>query len=252
MILLLFKVLPPAAAEIGVDASTWFNSGISYASIFEVVLVSLALVYYASDMPDGKSDIIEYCQGIVNDSPDYQGHDHRWSAPNSWRYARQFQLVQARQRITDAMSMRHKGGDVQAIEHVAYHTYGVTLVATDVNEYKRRLVLGPKDKQGGRKPLLDPSRTSKHPKFCLVGMLPVIARTVIVEYRVRPLRCAPPTSSPLVAGRGLHAWLTPKSSAQAPCHFLEAGLPTTYSNRTRIFKSLLKVNRRFVEGREQM
>ena len=55
-------MLPPAAAEIGVNATTWFNSGISYASIFEVVFVSLARVNDASDMPNGKSDIIEYCQ----------------------------------------------------------------------------------------------------------------------------------------------------------------------------------------------
>jgi hypothetical protein len=158
--------------------------GISYASVFELVLVSLALVYYAliSDMSNGKSDIIEYCQGIVNDSPDYQGHDHRWSAPNSWRYARQFQLVQARQRITDATSMRHKGGDVQAVEYVAYHTYSITLVATDVNENKRRLVLGPKYIKRGRKTLFDPSGTSKQPKFRLISMLPAIVRTVIAEY----------------------------------------------------------------------
>jgi hypothetical protein len=106
--------------------------GVSYASVFEVLLVSLALVYYASDMPNGKSDLIDYCKGVVDDSPDYQGHDQIWSPPTSWRYARQFQLLQARQRIADAMSMRHKGGDVQAIEYVAQHTFGVTLVANDI------------------------------------------------------------------------------------------------------------------------
>ena len=89
----------------------------------------MALVYYASDMPNGKSILIDYYKGIVNDSPDYQGHDQRWSPTDSWRYVCQFQLEQARQRITDAMSMRHKGGDVQAIEYVAQHIFGVTLVA---------------------------------------------------------------------------------------------------------------------------
>ena len=34
--------------------------------------------------------------------------------------------------IADAMSMRHKGGDVQAIEYVAQHTFGVTLVANNI------------------------------------------------------------------------------------------------------------------------
>ena len=94
-------------------------------------------------MPNDKSNLIDYCKDIVNDSPDYQGHDHSWSPPDSWRYTRKFQLVQARQRITDAMSMRHKGGDVQAIEYVAQHTFGVTLVANDIKEYSRRMILRP-------------------------------------------------------------------------------------------------------------
>jgi hypothetical protein len=78
--------------------------------------------------------------------------------------------------------MRHKGGDVQAVEYVAYHTYSITLVATDVNENKRRLVLGPKYIKRGRKTLFDPSGTSKQPKFRLISMLPAIVRTVIAEY----------------------------------------------------------------------
>jgi hypothetical protein len=156
--------------------------GVSYASAFEVLLVSLALVYYASDMPDGKSNLIDYCKGVVNDSPDYQGHDQRWSPPDSWRYIRKFQLEQARQRIKDAMSRRHKGGDVQAIEYVAQHTFGVTLVANDIIDYKRRIILGPQERDGTRKPLLDPSGTSKHPKSRLVGMLPAVARTVITQF----------------------------------------------------------------------
>ena len=94
----------------------------------------------------------------------------------------QFQLEQARQRITDAMSMRHKGGDLQAIEYVAQHTFGVTLVANDIIDYKRRIILRLKERDGTRKPLLDPSGTSKHPKSRLVGMLPAVARTVITQY----------------------------------------------------------------------
>ena len=133
-------------------------------------------------MPDGKSNLIDYCKDIVNDSPDYQGHDHSWSPPDSWQYTRRFQVVQARQRITDAMSMRHKSGDVQAIEYVAQHTFHVTLVANDIEDYKRRIVLRPKERDGTRKPLLDPSGTSKNPKSRLVGMLPAVARTVITQY----------------------------------------------------------------------
>ena len=149
------------AIETGVDPAPWFDLGVAYASAFEVLLVSLALVYYASDMPNGQINLIDYCNGVVNDSPDYQGHGQGWSPPDSWRYARQLQLVQARQRITDAMSMRHKGGDLQAIEYVAYHTYGVTLVANDIDDYKRRIILCPKERDGTRKPLLAPSGTSK-------------------------------------------------------------------------------------------
>jgi hypothetical protein len=156
--------------------------GISYASVFESVLVSLALVYYASDMPNGKSDLLDFCQGIVYDSPDYQGHDHSWSSPDSWRRSRRFVVTEARQRITDAMSMRHKGGDLQAIEYVAQHTYGVTLVANDIKEYKIRLALTPGERVGTRKPLLDPSGTSKTPKSRLIGMLPAVARMVIAQY----------------------------------------------------------------------
>ena len=101
---------------------------------------------------------------------------------DSWRYTRQFQLVQARQRITHAMSMRHKSGDVEAIEYVAQHTFGVILVANDIEDYKRRIILGSKKKDGSRKPLLDPSGTSKHPKSRLIGMLPAVARTVITQF----------------------------------------------------------------------
>ena len=133
-------------------------------------------------MPNGKSDLIDYCKGVVDDSPDYQGHDQIWSPPTSWRYARRFQLLQARQRIAVAMSMRHKGGDLQAIEYVAQHTYGVTLVANDIKEYKIRLALTPGERVGTRKPLLDPSGTSKTPKSRLVGMIPAVATTVITQY----------------------------------------------------------------------
>ena len=133
-------------------------------------------------MPNGKINLIDYCEGVVNDSPDYQGHDQKWSPPDSWRYTLQFQLVQARQRITDAMSMRHKGGDLQAIEYVAQHTFGVTLVANDIKNYRIRIILRPKERDGKRKPLLDPSGTSKHPKSRLIGMLPAVARTVITQF----------------------------------------------------------------------
>ena len=133
-------------------------------------------------MPNGKIILIDFCMEIVNDSPDYQGHDQRWSPPDSWHLSCRFVVPKARQRITDAMSMRHKGGDVQAIEYVAQHTYGVTLVAADIIDYKRRIILGPKERDGSRKPLLDPSGTSKHSKSRLVGMLPAVARTVITQF----------------------------------------------------------------------
>jgi hypothetical protein len=80
------------------------------------------------------------------------------------------------------MSRRHKGGDVQAIEYVAQHTFGVTLVANDIIDYKRRIILGPQERDGTRKPLLDPSGTSKNPKSRLIGMLPAVARMVIEQY----------------------------------------------------------------------
>ena len=57
-------MLPPAAVEVGVDPASWFDLGVSYASAFEVLFVSLALVYYASYIPNGKSDLINYCQGF--------------------------------------------------------------------------------------------------------------------------------------------------------------------------------------------
>jgi len=85
------------------------------------VLVSLALVYYASDMPNGKGDLFNFCQGIVNDSLDYQGHDHSWSSPDSWRLCRQFVLIEARQRITDAMSMRHRQADQRTVIEGSQH-----------------------------------------------------------------------------------------------------------------------------------
>ena len=147
-----------------------------------MALVALALVYHVSDMPNGKEELIVFCTNIVNDSPDYRGHDQRWSAPDSWRRTRQFILAQARQRIEDAMSMTHKGGDLQAVIHVAQDTYGVTLVTNDIMEYRMRLAMSSNDSRGKRKPLYDPSGTSKHPKLRLVGMLPAVARTVIAEY----------------------------------------------------------------------
>ena len=148
-----------------------------------MVLVSLALVYYVSDMGNGKEDLIGFCQEIVNDSSGYLGHDQSWSAPDSWRYTRQFILTQARQSIDDAMSMTHKGGNLQAVIHVAQDTYVVTLIFDDIKEYRMRLTMSPNDNRGKRKPLFDPSGTSKSkPKCRLVGMLPAVARMVIAEY----------------------------------------------------------------------
>ncbi len=45
-------ILGPAV-EFGTIPISWFELGISNASLFEVVLVSLALVYYVADMPSG-------------------------------------------------------------------------------------------------------------------------------------------------------------------------------------------------------
>ena len=44
------------------------------------------------------------------------------------------------------------------------------------------MILRPKERDGTRKSLLDPSGTSKKPKSSLVGMLPAVARTVITQY----------------------------------------------------------------------
>ncbi len=62
------------------------------------------------------------------------------------------------------------------------NTFGVILVANDIEDYKRRMILRPKEREGTRKPLLDPSGTSKKPKSSLVGMIPAVARTVITRY----------------------------------------------------------------------
>ena len=43
------------------------------------------------------------------------------------------------------------------------------------------MILRPKERDGTRKSLLDPSGTSKKPKSSLVGMLPAVARTVITR-----------------------------------------------------------------------
>ena len=80
------------------------------------------------------------------------------------------------------MSRRHKGGDVQAIEYVAQHTFGVILVVNDIIDYRRRIILGPQERDGTRKPLLDPSGTSKTPKSRPISMLPAVARMVITHY----------------------------------------------------------------------
>ncbi len=78
--------------------------------------------------------------------------------------------------------MWHKGSDVQTIDYVAQHTFGVTLVANDIIDYKRRIILGLQERDGTRKPLLDPSGTSRYPKSRLIGMLPAVARTVITQF----------------------------------------------------------------------
>ena len=153
-------MLPPAAVEIDVDPASWFDLGISY---------SLALVYYASDIPNDKSDLINFCQGIVNDSPDYQGHDHSWTLPDSWCRSRRV-VSEARKRSTDSMSTRHNGGNLQVIEYVAYHTYGISLATTDIAAYRSRLVLGPRDNKGARKPLLNPSTHQGNPRTPIVAL----------------------------------------------------------------------------------
>jgi len=139
--------------------------------------------------------------------------------------------------------MRHKGGDVQAVEYVAYHTYGITLVATDVNENNRRLVLGPKYIKRGRKTLFDPSGTSKQPKFRLIGMLPAIVRTVIAEYDhfdrllQQAVHLLPADGSP------------PKAALKRRVSSLETVSHDLFDFRMRISESLLKAKRRSVPKR---
>ena len=89
--------------------------------------------------------------------------------------------LEARQRIKDALSTRHDGGDLQAIEYVASHT-GFPSSRLTSQRTAVALYLAPRDYEGARKPLLDPLGTSKNPTSRLVGILPAVARTVIANY----------------------------------------------------------------------
>ena len=139
------------------------------------------------------------------------------------------------------MSMRQRSGDVQAIEHVAHHTYGVTLVAADVIEWQ------------GKAPYTWPQRKTRRTATSSQTFRDIQAPQNLPHrhasshsednhLRVQPLRWAPPTSSPLVAGRGFHV-AHPQKQRSSTVSFPWKQLPTTYSKRTRTFKSLLKVKR---------
>ncbi len=121
-----------------------------------------------------------FCQVFVNGSPDYQGHDHSCTSPDSWCRSRRV-VTEARQRIKDALSMRHDDGGLHAIEYVASHT-GFPSSRLTSQGTAVALYMAPSDNKGARKPLLDPSGTSKKTKSRLVGMLPAVARTVIANY----------------------------------------------------------------------
>ena len=175
----LLQDLPAVAATTGAEPGSWYRLDIAYATEFEVKLISLALVYYAADMPNGKDGLLAFCQDIETDAKEtYLGHDTPWTAPGSWKYRRI--LKTARTWITDALSRRRNGGDLQPVEHVAQHSFGIALTTTVIIEYRRRLVLIAKE--GSRQPLFDPSGTSRKPKLRLNGMLPAIARTVLTEF----------------------------------------------------------------------
>ena len=163
----------------GAEPGPWYHLDVAYATEFEVKLISLALVYYVADMPNGKESVLAFCQGIENDAKEtYRGHNNPLTALSSWKSGRI--LKTARTWITDALSRRRNGGDLQPVTHVAQHSFGTALTTADIIDYRRRLLLT--TKEGYRQPLFDPSGTSKNPKLRLTGMLPAIARTVLTEF----------------------------------------------------------------------
>ena len=145
------------------------------------------------------------------------------------------------------MNIQHNGGDVQAIEYVAQHTFGVALVANDIIDYKRRIILGPRERDGKRKPLLDPSGTSTNPKSRLVGMLPAVARMVIAKF----------DNFDGLLQQAVHLFQTKvltegsptKAALKRRVSSLETESHTTSLKRTRISESLLKVKRRSARKR---
>jgi hypothetical protein len=130
-------------------------------------------------MPNGKDSFLAFCQDIEDDAKEtYRGHDNPRAALGSWKSGRIFKM--ARTFITDTLSRRRNGGDLQPVAHVAQHSISTALTTADIIVYLRRLLLI--TKEGSRQPLFDPSETSKHPKIRLTGMLPAIARTVLTEF----------------------------------------------------------------------
>jgi hypothetical protein len=163
----------------GAEPGPWYHLDMAYATEFEVKLISLALVYYAADMPNGRDSVLAFCQGIENDAKEtYRGHNNPWTALSSWKSGRI--LKTARTWITDALSRRRNGGDLQPVTHVAQHSFGTALTTADIINYRRRLLLT--TKECFRQLLFDPSGTSKKPKLRLTGMLPAIARTILTGF----------------------------------------------------------------------
>ena len=163
----------------GAEPGPWYHLDIAYATEFEVKFISLALVYYAADMPNGRDSVLAFCQGIENDAKEtYRGHHNPWTALSSWKSGRI--LKTARTWITDALSRRRNGGDLQPVAHVAQHSFGTALTTADIINYRRRLLLT--TKEGFQQLLFDPLGTSKKPKLRLTGMLPAIARTILTGF----------------------------------------------------------------------
>ena len=114
---------------------------------------------------------------IDTDSFDYPGRDQPWTAPDSWTKTRQFILNDFKDILTDASSKRKNGAELQTVEYVLAHTYGLVLIYRNITTYRERLVAAKNDK----KPLFVPSEKSK--KLRLPHMLPAVAKLVLAEFK---------------------------------------------------------------------
>jgi len=79
-------------------------------------LLAFAFLQHAKSVVDGITTVKILLNRIIEQSPDYPGHDHPWRPPESWRRQDRDIVENAKSILTDATSITGQGKHLQLIE----------------------------------------------------------------------------------------------------------------------------------------